>query len=158
MASHLSIEEVARRTGLTAHTLRYYERIGLIAPVARGPGGQRRYAAADMAWIEFLLRLRTTHMPIGRMRAFATLRATGDATVPERRRMLEAHRADVLARIDAMRQAAEALTAKIDHYRRLERSPAPDSSIPKGANPHDAHDADPGPPRTRPRQAARDRR
>jgi DNA-binding transcriptional MerR regulator len=52
MESHLSIEEAAQRTGLTAHTLRYYERVGLIAPVPRAPGGQRRYAAADMAWIE----------------------------------------------------------------------------------------------------------
>ena len=74
MEPHLSIDEVARRTGLTAHTLRYYERIGLIAPVGRAPGGQRRYAASDMAWIEFLLRLRTTRMPIGKMQAFAALR------------------------------------------------------------------------------------
>lgn len=147
MASTLSIEEVARRTGLTAHTLRYYERVGLIAPVARAPGGQRRYAASDMDWIEFLLRLRTTHMPIGRMRAFATLRAAGDATVAERRRMLEAHQADVLAQIDAMRQAAEALAAKIDHYRRLERSPAPHPSTPNGANHHDVHDPHDAAPR-----------
>src|SRR6218665_1732318 len=63
MASHLSIDDVAKRTGLTAHTLRYYERIGLIAPVARAAGGQRRYAASDMAWVEFLLRLRTQPMP-----------------------------------------------------------------------------------------------
>eukprot|EP01042_Synura_sphagnicola_P015488 gene15489-19614_t len=60
MASLLTIAEVAKRTGLTAHTLRYYERAGLIAPVARAPGGQRRYAASDMEWIGFLLRLRET--------------------------------------------------------------------------------------------------
>ena len=49
MESHLSIDEVAQRSGLTAHTLRYYERIGLIAPIHRASGGQRRYAASDMA-------------------------------------------------------------------------------------------------------------
>jgi DNA-binding transcriptional MerR regulator len=91
MESHLSIDEVAKRTGLTAYTLRYYERIGLIAPVARAAGGQRRYAASDMDWIAFLLRLRTTHMPIGKMQAFAHLRGAGDATVPARRQMLEEH-------------------------------------------------------------------
>ena len=48
MESSLTIKEVSQRTGLSAHTLRYYERIGLIAPVARALGGQRRYAAADM--------------------------------------------------------------------------------------------------------------
>jgi DNA-binding transcriptional MerR regulator len=128
MESHLSIDEVARRTGLTAHTLRYYERIGLIAPVGRAAGGQRRYAASDMAWIEFLLRLRATHMPIGKMQAFAKLRGAGDATVPHRRQMLHAHLRDVLAQIDAMRQSAQALQAKIEHYRLLEQSLAPDST------------------------------
>lgn len=122
MASHLSIDEVARRTGLTAHTLRYYERIGLIAPVARAEGGQRRYAAADLAWIDFLLRLRTTRMPISRMKAFATLRAAGDNTVPDRRRMLETHLQDVLAEMDAMRLSVQALEEKIGYYRAVERS------------------------------------
>ena len=112
MESHLSIDEVAKRTGLTAHTLRYYERIGLIAPVARATGGQRRYAASDMAWIEFLLRLRTTNMPINKMQTFARLRGAGDPTVPERRQMLEAHLAEVLSEIEAMRQSAQALQAR----------------------------------------------
>ena len=122
MASHLSIDEVARRTGLTAHTLRYYERIGLIAPVGRAEGGQRRYAAADLAWIDFLLRLRTTRMPISRMKAFATLRAAGDNTVPDRRRMLETHLQDVLAEMDAMRLSVQALEEKIGYYGEVERS------------------------------------
>ncbi|QNP58434.1 MerR family transcriptional regulator [Paenacidovorax monticola] len=128
MESPLGIDDVARRTGLTVHTLRYYERIGLIAPVARAAGGQRRYAASDIAWIEFLLRLRTTNMPIGKMQAFARLRGAGDATVAQRRRMLEAHLADVLAEIEAMRRSAEALQAKIGHYRGMEQSLAPDST------------------------------
>ena len=149
MESLLSIDEAARRTGLTAHTLRYYERIGLIAPVGRAAGGQRRYAASDMAWIEFLLRLRTTHMPIGTMQAFAKLRGAGDATVPDRRRMLEEHLTAVLAQIEAMRQSAAALQAKIGHYRSLEQSLAPDSISEKG------HADEPRKPlRTRPRKTA----
>ena len=125
MESHLTIDEVAKRTGLTAYTLRYYERIGLIAAVTRAAGGQRRYSVADMAWLEFLLRLRTTNMPIGKMQAFAKLRGAGDSTVPDRRQMLEEHLTDVQARIDAMQQSAEALHAKIEHYRSLERSLEP---------------------------------
>lgn len=132
MESQLSIDEVAKRTGLTAYTLRYYERIGLIAPVGRAAGGQRRYAASDMAWIEFLLRLRTTHMPIGKMQAFAKLRGAGDQTVPDRRQMLEAHLTEVLAEIEAMRQSADALQAKIAHYRSLEQSLASDSISEEG--------------------------
>jgi DNA-binding transcriptional MerR regulator len=126
METHLSIDEVAKRTGLTAHTLRYYERIGLIAPIGRAAGGQRRYAASDMAWIEFLLRLRTTRMPIGKMQTFAKLRGAGDSTVKDRRQMLEGHLTQVLAEIEAMQQAANALQSKIEHYRSLEQSSAPD--------------------------------
>ncbi|SER27008.1 MULTISPECIES: MerR family transcriptional regulator [Pseudomonas] len=122
MDSNLTIDEVAKRTGLTAHTLRYYERIGLIAPVGRAPGGQRRYSASDMAWISFLLRLRTTQMPIGKMLAFAKLRAVGDSTVSERRRLLEDHLAEVLAQIEAMKKSADALQAKVEHYQALEHS------------------------------------
>lgn len=153
MESLLTIDEVARRTGLTAHTLRYYERIGLIAPIGRAPGGQRRYAASDMAWIEFLLRLRTTNMPIGRMQAFARLRGAGDSTVPERRRMLEDHMAEVLSEIAAMRRSADALQAKIAHYRSLEQSLAPDSLSDEGHA--DEHRK---PLRARARQTAGNRR
>lgn len=125
MQSHLSIDETAKRTGLTAYTLRYYEQIGLIAPIGRATGGRRRYAAADMAWIEFLLRLRTTRMPIATMQVFAKLRSAGDSTVPDRRQMLEQHLAQVLAEIEAMRQSAQALQAKIAYYRTFEESLAP---------------------------------
>ncbi len=132
MESQLSIDDVAKRTGLTAYTLRYYERIGLIAPVGRAAGGQRRYAASDMAWLEFLLRLRATHMPIGKMQTFARLRGAGDSTVPDRRQMLEEHLTGVLAEIEAMRRSAEALQSKIEHYRSLQQSLASDSISDEG--------------------------
>ncbi len=150
MEPHLTIDEVAKRSGLTAHTLRYYERIGLIAPVGRAAGGQRRYAAADMAWIEFLLRLRTTCMPISKMQAFATLRSAGDATVSPRRQMLQTHLSEVQANIEAMQQAAVALQEKIEHYRSLEQSLAPNSPASEGT----IHDH-PNSLRTRPGKAAR---
>ena len=137
MESHLSIEEAAKRTGLTAYTLRYYERIGLIGPIKRASGGQRRYAASDMAWIEFLLRLRMTNMPIGKMLAFAKLRGAGDPTVPEPRRLLEEHLIEVLSEIESMRQSAVTLQAKIGYYRSLEQSLASDFSSDKG--PVDEH-------------------
>ena len=116
----LTIAEAAEQTGLTAHTLRYYERIGLIASVPRAPGGQRRYASADLDWIEFLLRLRDTRMPIAQMQSFARLRAEGAATVPQRRALLEARLNDVQAEIQAMQRAAGVLVAKIHHYRAAE--------------------------------------
>ncbi len=122
MKTHLSIEDVAKQSGLTAYTLRYYERISLITPVGRGAGGQRRYAAKDMDWIAFLLRLRTTRMPISMMQTYARLRAEGEATIAARRCLLEEHLQNTLAEIDAMRQSAHALEEKIAHYKTIEAS------------------------------------
>ncbi|MGL5389290.1 MAG: MerR family transcriptional regulator [Serratia sp. (in: enterobacteria)] len=126
MKSHLSINEVTKRTGLTVHTLRYYERIGLIAPVGRAAGGQRRYAKSDMAWIEFLIRLRTTRMPIVRMKSFAKLRSAGSSTLAERSQILEEHLADVMDEIESLRQSAQALHIKIEYYRQAEQDLASD--------------------------------
>jgi DNA-binding transcriptional MerR regulator len=136
MEPNLTITEVAQRTGLSAYTLRYYERIGLISPVARATGGQRRYAAADMDWLDFLLRLRTTGMPIQGMQAFASLRSEGNATVPERREMLEAHSATVLAQVRALQQSEKVLQAKIAHYRQIEHALSQDHPLVEGTH-HD---------------------
>ena len=80
-----------------------------------------------MAWIEFLLRLRATNMPSGKMQAFAKLRGAGDATAQDRRQMLEEHLADVLTSIEAMQKSVGVLQAKIAYYRSLEQSLASDS-------------------------------
>jgi DNA-binding transcriptional MerR regulator len=120
MSSNLTIKEVVMLTGLTAYTLRYYERIGLIAPVKRAISGQRRYAASDMDWLKFLLRLRATNMPISQMQAFALLRAKGNANTAKRREMLEQHLQKVNADVQELRQSAKVLQAKIQHYQELE--------------------------------------
>ncbi|HUJ56739.1 MAG TPA: MerR family transcriptional regulator [Gaiellaceae bacterium] len=109
----LSIGEAAARSGLSAHTLRYYERAGLLEPIARGPRGERRYAARDLQWIAFLQRLRATGMPIREMRRFAELRTGGTATAPARRTLLAEHHRRVLATIDDLRRNLEAIEAKL---------------------------------------------
>ncbi|MFF3908796.1 MerR family transcriptional regulator [Streptomyces sp. NPDC001848] len=126
----LTIAQVAERTGLSHDTLRYYERAGLIQRVGRTTGNQRRYDAADLAWLEFLLRLRETGMSIADMQCFAQLRARGDATVADRLAMLREHRAELAERIRALRRNAAALDDKIDHYQRLldERQPGTDEA------------------------------
>jgi DNA-binding transcriptional MerR regulator len=116
-----SITETADMTGLTAHTLRYYERIGLLDPVDRGPDGRRRFREADLAWLSFLTRLRTTGMPIREMREFADLRRLGDATASARLELLQRHREAVRHRIAELTDCLTALDAKVDHYRSLAR-------------------------------------
>ena len=113
---------MAERCGLSPHTLRYYERIGLIQAVCRDPGGQRRYSAQDIDWIAFLNRLRATGMPIRLMLKFAALRRAGEPSVPERRALLEAHMKQVRAHIDELEFCVAALQDKVEHYRQVESS------------------------------------
>ncbi|MFD8214475.1 MerR family transcriptional regulator [Streptomyces sp. NPDC059340] len=123
----LTIAQVVERTGLSHDTLRYYEKAGLIQRVGRTTGNQRRYEAADLAWLEFLIRLRETGMSIADMQRFAELRARGDVTVPDRLAMLREHRADLEDRIRALRRNAASLDDKIDHYERLLDQPGSDA-------------------------------
>lgn len=156
METSLTIAEVAERTGLTAYTLRYYERIGLIAAVPRAPGGQRRYASADMDLLDFLLRLRETGMSIQGMQAFVRLRNQGDASVGERREMLEEHLAEVQARVAALQQSMQALSLKIKHYRAIEtKRPSLSGTAPEGKTSDDEHPSKPRPQQRQPALRAR---
>jgi DNA-binding transcriptional MerR regulator len=114
----LTVAQMAEASGVTAHTLRYYEHAGLIRPVARNAGNQRRYSAADVEWVAFLLRLRQTGMPIARMREYADLRQLGDTTIEERVHLLEAHQITVREQMALLRTHADALDAKMCVYRR----------------------------------------
>ncbi len=113
----LTVAQMSGATGVTAHTLRYYERAELIRPVARNSGNQRRYSPADVEWVKFLLRLRETGMAIAQMREYAILREQGPATTEPRLRLLEAHHAALREQIARMRTHEKALTAKITTYR-----------------------------------------
>lgn len=119
---------------MTAHTLRYYERVGLIQPVGRARNGHRRYSDADEAWLHFLHCMRATSMPIREMQRYAELRELGDATSLERRKILEDHQADIAAQIAELQQAHALLTHKIANYKKIEqriRIPNPALSEPE---------------------------
>jgi DNA-binding transcriptional MerR regulator len=117
-AEALSISDAAELTGLSAHTLRYYERAGLMLDVVeRAPSSHRRYTDADIRWVTLLTRLRATGMPIRRIREYADLVRAGDGNEPERLALLEAHRAAVLEQLDGMRRNLDAIEHKIELYR-----------------------------------------
>jgi DNA-binding transcriptional MerR regulator len=111
-----SIAEVAERSGLSADTLRYYEKIGLIEPPPRDSGGRRTYTQDDVNWIGFLLRLRGTGMPIRLMKEFADLRRIGPVTADRRKDILVEHREEMLARMAEMQSFLDVLDYKIRHY------------------------------------------
>lgn len=123
MATHLSIQQMAAHCGLTPHTLRYYERIGLIHAVARDPGGRRRYVAADLEWVRFLTRLRATGMTIADMLRYAAWRREGAATVGLRRALLEEHLGKVRDEIAELQAVSGFLAQKVALYRDMERVP-----------------------------------
>ena len=116
-----TIQSMAERSGMTAHTLRYYERVGLIQPVGRARNGHRRYSEADEAWIGFLHCMRATNMPIRAMQHYAELRELGDATSLERRKILEDHQAGIAEQIVELQKAHALLTHKITNYRKIEQ-------------------------------------
>lgn len=118
-----SIGAVAVHTGLSQYTLRWYERIGLLAEVRRDPAGQRRYTDRDLALLDLVKHLRTTGMPVAEMVRYAQLARSGAATAPERRSLLEAHREHVRERIAELAGCLDVLDRKIDYYRGA--APAP---------------------------------
>jgi DNA-binding transcriptional MerR regulator len=119
--SPLTIAEVAERTGTSVHTLRYYERIGLIRPVSRARSGHRRYAPEDVQLIEFLRKIRATGMPIRRMLVYAELMRRGEPTFGERRALLEEHRVDVARKLAELTQHLDMIDRKVRMYSERER-------------------------------------
>lgn len=116
--SGVGIAEAARRTGVSVHTLRYYERAGLVVTaVDRTTGGWRRYQQLDLDWITVCTRLRATGMPIKTIRRYAQLVAAGHGNEPERLALMEAHRAEVTAKLAELQENLELIDHKIDVYR-----------------------------------------
>jgi DNA-binding transcriptional MerR regulator len=110
-----SIAEVAEKTGVSAHTLRYYERVGLL-DVGRHTSGHRRFAGHDVHRVVFIGRLRATAMPIREIQRYFVLVAGGPATEDERLALLQAHRATVRARLRELEAALGAIEHKIARY------------------------------------------
>jgi DNA-binding transcriptional MerR regulator len=115
-SAELTIAEVAERTGLTRHTLRYYERDGLMLGVGRAGSGHRRYSEHDLGWIELITKLRATGMPIREVRRYAELVRAGDGNEDERLALLRTHRERVRAQLDTMAAHLDAIDIKISYY------------------------------------------
>ncbi len=114
----LTIGQAAARLNLSAHTLRYYERAGLLTPVARGANGHRQYSVEDLEHLRFLHCLRTTEMPIRRIREFAESARQGRADAGIE--LLRAHRQDLQTRIQELQELQGVIDQKID---RLQHQP-----------------------------------
>lgn len=116
-----TIQQVASATGLSTHTLRYYERNDLIAPIQRDKNGHRRYSSQDIRWIQFLTKLRLTGMPIRQLQQYALLLQQQPDAVTERRVLLEDHRQAILENIQKLQENLTVIDWKIQHYKDIEQ-------------------------------------
>ncbi len=112
----MTIAEAARVSGVSAYTLRYYERAGLIDGVDRAGSGHRRYTDEDLAWIEVLQRLRATGMPIRIIRRYAELVRDGPGNEDERLELLKQHRDAVRSQLAEVRRHLAFIERKISIY------------------------------------------
>jgi DNA-binding transcriptional MerR regulator len=113
----VSISEAAELTGMSTHALRYYERAGLMLnSVDRASSTHRRYTEADIRWVQFLTKLRSTAMPISRVRDYVNLVRAGDATFAARLELLRTHREAVIAQLEEITHSLAAIDHKIAIY------------------------------------------
>lgn len=113
----MKIGEFSLRVGLPVSTLHFYERKGLISP-ERDHAGHREYCEQDIAWVEFIERLKDTGMSLAKIKEYADLRALGTATLTQRMEMLASHREDVVKEIAHWQDNLDHLDLKIQHYKK----------------------------------------
>lgn len=111
-----TIGKVAERVGLTTHTLRYYEKEGLLPYVKKNEQGIRIYEEDDLVWIELIKCLKETGMSIGEIQSIVVLSLEGDGTIPERKNILEKHKVKLLEQMAALQRSVEKIDKKLDWY------------------------------------------
>ena len=111
-----SIQDVSKKTGLTAHTLRYYEKEGLIPSVERSQGGFRQYTDEDLERLGLIRCLKNTGMSIQEIARFVQLTHEGDHTLEERVELLREHRERVLERMAEMQEHLDKVTWKLNFF------------------------------------------
>ena len=111
-----SIRDVSRRTGLSAHTLRYYEKEGLLPPVERSPGGFRQYTDEDLEALGLICCLKNTGMSLNEITRFVALTHEGEQTLKERVELLREHRENVIARMAEMQKYLDKVTWKLSFF------------------------------------------
>lgn len=116
----MRISEASTKSGLSADTIRYYEKSGIVPPIARGPDGLRRFSPENLEWLTLLYWLRKTGMPMKEMQRFASFYRQGEATVPQRRDLLLKHEQRLQERRADLARCEEVLSYKLAAYDRIE--------------------------------------
>ncbi|WP_087024244.1 MerR family transcriptional regulator [Thaumasiovibrio subtropicus] len=112
----MDMKTFSERTGLSPHTLRYYEKIGLLKQIQRDQSGRRIYTVKALSWVTFILRLKNTGMPLADIQLYAQMREKGDSTLRERQTLLQAHQHKLIQQIAEQQTHLTALNEKIALY------------------------------------------
>ena len=115
----MNIKEFSKITGISAHTLRYYEKIGILQEVKRNASGHRNYTERDIVWAEFINRLKETGMPLAKIKKYDSLRKRGEYNAKTRMNLLEQHALVLKQKITEEQQHLKKINEKIQHYEKL---------------------------------------
>jgi DNA-binding transcriptional MerR regulator len=119
MVMEYTIKQIAEKTNLTPHTIRYYDKEGMLPFVRRNEAGIREFSDNDLEWIFLICCLKNTGMPIKQIKKFIDLCIVGDETLAIRRQMLLTHRKDTLRKISDLQKNLAKIDAKIEYYNRI---------------------------------------
>ena len=121
----MTIKEVSQKMDISADTLRYYERVGLIPSVKRNKSGTRDYDEEDLRWIQFAKCMRQSGLSIESLVEYLKLFLEGEHTCEARRELLLEEREKLLARIESMNETLERLNYKIENYDKILKQQPP---------------------------------
>lgn len=120
-----TITEVEQISGLAAHTLRFYERMGLLWGVSRGPGGRREYTQEHLRWVKFIKNARAVEMSVADIARYVSLARQGDRTVRDRRQMMEEHLNRLRRQSEQIAESLRYLEGQLELHRRDEAGLVP---------------------------------
>lgn len=112
----MTIGEVARNLGVSVDTLRYYEKEGIIPRATRDVNGYRKYSESDLRWLGFVSCLKSTGMPLGKVREYQELLTRGNETAVERRDIVIEHRKKLYMDLEKLQKAIEKINHKVEFY------------------------------------------
>lgn len=112
----MNVKEFSARAGVSAHTLRYYDRVGVLGQVKRRSNGHRYFNSKDLEWIAFVQRLKDTGMPLVQIQQYAQLREVGESTLQARQVLLRAHAEQLEQQLAVQQQHMNKLAQKLRWY------------------------------------------
>mgnify|MGYP000020278735 FL=1 len=122
----MNVKQFSEQAGLSPHTIRYYDKLGLFPTIRRTNAGYRDFSNRDLNWIVFIKKLKTTGMAMVDIQRYVDLVKAGDHTQNERRAMLVAHQQHVQKQMEEWKESATAIDSKIEFYEQeMLRQPEP---------------------------------